>query len=51
MKRTVKIKDVKQVNCVAGNSHKGPVLVLHDKYMLEHGTFFLDFTNYLDSQK
>ena len=42
--------NVEQVNYVAGISHKGPVLVLHDEYMLEHGTFFLDFTNDLDSQ-
>ena len=49
MKRTVKFMNVEQVDYVAGISHKGPVLVLHDDYMLEHGTF-LEFTNDLDSQ-
>ena len=49
MKRAVKFMNVEQVDYVAGISHKGPVLVLHDDYMLEHGTF-LEFTNDLDSQ-
>ena len=48
--KSCKFMNVEQVNYVAGISHKGPVLVLHDEYMLEHGTFFLDFTNDLDSQ-
>ena len=39
MKRAVKFMNVEQVDYVAGISHKGPVLVLHDDYMLEHGTF------------
>ena len=49
MKRAVKFMNVEQVDYVARISHKGPVLVLHDDYMLEHGTF-LEFTNDLDSQ-
>ena len=49
MKRAVKFMNVEQVDYVVGTSHKGPVLVLHDDYMLEHGTF-LEFTNDLDSQ-
>ena len=49
MKRAVKFMNVEQVDYVAGISHKGPVLVLHDDYMLEHGTF-LEFTNDLDSK-
>ena len=49
MKRAVKFTNVEQVDYVAGISQKGPVLVLHDDYMLEHGTF-LEFTNDSDSQ-
>ena len=49
MNRAVKFMNVEYVDYVPGISHKGPVLVLHDDYMLEHGTF-LEFTNDLDSQ-
>ena len=49
MKRAAKFMNVEQVDYVAGISHKGPVLVLHYDYMLEHGTF-LEFTIDLDSR-